>query len=272
MLTLVRILSVAASVAFSVLLLTTLLMVVPGNLEFIPPGGEESDLRLQGSILYLDTSFTIGNQGLHDITNFTFSVQAVVADQIKVTDYTTDPVSIPIGSRQVVPISIPVDVAALVGTSYVIFEPANVSFTMGVGGTTTRGFLDFNASFTYQQEFEALIPEFNIDIANSTPILNATGDWVMLVPYTVGTASFLSGNATADISIRDEMDDLVGRANETIPLGVPSGGNLTFVLTPEKAAELLAGPQDLTLDVALEMSGELTFSFQSVVRYDPGGG
>ncbi len=268
MLLVLRVAAVAASLLFAGLVVTTLLIVMPGNLEFVPPGTDESGLRFEDGILYIDTSFTIGNQGYHGITDFTFSVKAEVADQLLLTEYNTTPVNIPIGTRQVVPISIPIDLAVILASSYMIFEPANVTFTMGIGGTTTRGLLDFGASFAFEQEFEPLIPEFTF---GNVTVSNATGEWVLQVPYTVDTASFLTGNATATVSLLNETGGTLGQTNETIPLGQVWAGNLTFVLSQEQAASLLLGPQDLTLDIALQLPGDLTVTFQETVTFDPGG-
>ncbi|MCJ2520957.1 MAG: hypothetical protein LN412_08485 [Candidatus Thermoplasmatota archaeon] len=263
----VRIVSVLASLLFSALLITTILLAMPGNLEFIPPEMEEGDLRFEDGILYLDTSFTLGNGGYHDITNFSVTVQAIVQDDLVVTDYATTPVNIPVGERREVGISIPVDLEPLLSSGYLLFEPANVSFTIGMSGTTTRGLIDFAASVTFEQQFDPLISDFSFGVLN---LSQDSGEWVLTVPYTVDAASFLQEPANATFSILDDTGTLLGQANATIDLGVPVAGNLTFDIDSAKAMELLADPQDLTIQVTLELPGDLTFTFETVVTL-PGG-
>ncbi|MEE9236995.1 MAG: hypothetical protein V3U52_04330 [Thermoplasmata archaeon] len=263
----VRIVSVLASLLFSALLITTILLAMPGNLEFIPPDVGEGDLRFEDGILYLDTSFTLGNGGYHDITNFSVTVQAIVQDDLVVTDYATTPVNIPVGERREIGISIPVDLEPLLSSGYLLFEPADVSFTIGVSGTTTRGLIDFALSVTFEQQFEPLISDFSFGVLN---LSEDSGEWVLTVPYTVDAGSFLQEEANATFLILDDTGTPLGQANATIDLGVPVAGNLTFDIDPAKAAELLANPQDLTIHVTLELPGDLTFTFETVVSL-PGG-
>ncbi len=263
----VRIVSVLASLLFSALLITTILLAMPGNLEFIPPDVGEGDLRFEDGILYLDTSFTLGNGGYHDITNFSVTVQAIVQDDLVVTDYATTPVNIPVGERREIGISIPVDLEPLLSSGYLLFEPANVSFTIGVSGTTTRGLIDFAVSVTFEQQFEPLISDFSFGVLN---LSEDSGVWVLTVPYTVDAASFLQAEANATFSILDDTGTLLGQTNVTIDLGVPVAGNLTFAIDSAKAVELFDDPQDLTIHVTLELPGDLTFTFETVVSL-PGG-
>lgn len=246
-------------------------MALPGNFEFIPPDMGEGGFSFRDGVIYLDTSFTIGNNGYHDITNFSLSVQAMVEDDVVVTDYRTAPVNIPTGERRVVDVSIPIDLAPLQSSGYLVFQPANVSFTVGFDGTTTRSLLDFAVSFTFVQQFEALLPSFDVDFGNST-FTNETGEYAWIVPYVVGTAPFLQGNATAGFTILNETGGLVAETNATIPLGGPWSSNLTFLLDQAQAQDLQTGSQDLTLRVAVELPGGVTFTYETTVRWEPGGG
>ncbi len=265
-----RIASVAAALLFAALLATTILMAMPGNLDFIPPS-EEGDFRFVDGVVYMDTSVTIGNNGYHDITNFTFSVEALVEDVVALTDYRTAPVDIPVGQRQEIPISIPLDLVPLQSSGYLIFLPANVSFTMGLSGTTTRSLLDFGVSFTFSQQFDALISALDVDLGNST-FRNETGQWFWDVPYVVGMAPFLNGNATALFTITNETGEVVSEASETIPLGDTYEGNLTLSVDESQALDLLARSQDLTVQVTLELPGGITVTYETVVSWEPGGG
>jgi hypothetical protein len=255
-------------VVFAALFLTTVLMAVPGSLEFIPPG-ESPGFRFEEGVVYLDTSFTIGNNGYHDITNLSFSVRALVEDQILVTDFRTPPVDIPTGERRVVDISIPIALEPLQNTGFLVLRPGNVTFQMGIGGTTTRNLLTFAVSFSFREYFEALISAFEIDWGNGT-MSQLNGEFQWDVPYLVGTAPFLQGQAQAALSLSNETG-LITETTEAIQLGGLWQDNLTFILDQTEANDLLTSPQVLTLDVVVVLPGNLSFSFQREVEVDLGG-
>lgn len=257
-----RVAALGASVAFTVLLLSTLLMATPGTLEFIPPG-EEADFRYADGILYIDTAFTVGNRGYHDLTSLSFAVRAVVEDEFVVTDFATIPVDVPAGQRTEVPLSIPLDVGALVDTGYVVFVPANVTFTLGLRGTTTRSLLDFTGSYTFTEPFEPLVSLFDVDFANSTV---SGSNWT--VPYTVETAAFLSGTAESLISVVNDDGSFETETNVSVALGEFVEGEMTFPLDPGEVAELQE-QQTLTATVELTLPGGLPF--ETVRTFEWGG-
>jgi hypothetical protein len=265
---LIRVGSALATLLFVGLLVTTVLMAIPGNLEFIPPGDSPS-FRYEDGVVFLDTNFTIGNRGYHDITNLSFTVQAVVEDQIVVTDYRTPPVNIPTGERRVVEMSIPIRLEPLQSSGYIVLRPANITFRMGIAGTTTRNLLDFAVAFSFQEYFEALIPFFDIGWENST-LTPTNGDFRWEVPYVVGMAPFLQGQATADFTLSNETG-VVANATEVLQLGGVWQDNLTFFLDNATANELLTTPQVMTLEVVLTLPGDVTFTHREEILVDLGG-
>ncbi len=254
-------------------------MVVPPNLEISLPDTEGTNFVYDNGVMRMDTSITIRNNGYyfggfaitHDITNFTVSVLAQVED-IEVANTTSDPVDIPMGSSRLVPVSIAINLAPLISTGYIVFEPANVSFTIGGGATTTRGLLSADASVTLSIPMEEpLISDFNLDFQNST-FSNVTGGVEWRLPYTIVTADFLPGNASAAFTILNETGGFVGNATELIPLGQSVASNLTLFVTDESFLELMARPQNLTLQFELTLPGNLTFTRQITIPWEPPGG
>ncbi len=276
---LIRIVSILLSLTFTALMLGTVLLAFPGTLAFdLPELGEEGGVSYEDGVLLLRSALNITNRGYaipglgspltHDLNDLSFTVRAVVADSIVVADYASPPVDIPVGEERTIALDIPIDLAALVGLAFIVLEPANVSFSLGVGGSTTRGLVDFGASVTIEQRFDALV-QFEVDVANAT-VSDVMGSWELTVPYVVGTPDFLSGNASLGVTLRNATGGRVGVANETIPLGTDWGGNFTFVLDQEQAQDLLAGPQDLTLELEVELPGGLRFAVTRPLDWEGG--
>ncbi len=266
----VRIAGIGALLAFMALALTTMALVIPGNLEILPPELDATSARFQDGRVYLDTTLGVGNNGYHDITDLSLFVQASVAG-IQVSDYRTPPVTVSVGQRTFINVSVPMDLAPLASSGALIFLPANVEFTVGVAGTTTRGFISFGASFTFQQPVDPLIPQANLDLTNGTLAVNGTAfQWTM--PYTVETASFLQGNTTVRITIFNETGVLVGTTTEVVPLGTLVNGNATFQVTAAMGLDLATRPQNLTVRLELVLPGGLGVTDETVVAWDPGGG
>ncbi|MEE8199439.1 MAG: hypothetical protein V3R48_06975, partial [Thermoplasmata archaeon] len=137
-----RIAGIGSTLLFLGLVLTTMALVLPGNLEIIPPELDATSARFEDGRVYLDTTLGIGNNGYHDITDLVILVQASVAG-VQISDYRTPPVTASVGRQTFIDISIPMDLAPLAASGDLIFRPANVTFTIGVAGTTTRSFIDF---------------------------------------------------------------------------------------------------------------------------------
>lgn len=266
----IRIAAIGSLLAFIALILTTLALVIPGNLEIFPPQLDATSARFQDGRLYLDTTLGVGNNGYHDITDLSLSVQAAVGG-VQISDYRTPPVTAPVGQRTLIDVSVPVDLAPLAASGALIFRPAEVNFTLGVAGTTTRNFIDFGVAFTFQQVVDPLIQEVTIDLANSTLALNGTV-YLWTVPYALGTAAFLQGDATARITVFNDMGVLVGNTTEVIPLGGLARGDATFEVSAGVGADLATRPQDLTVRVELTLPGGLVVATETVVAWNPGGG
>lgn len=276
---LIRLASILLSLTFTALLVGTVLLAFPGTLAFdLPELGEEGGIRYEDGVLTLSSSLNITNRGYaipglgsaltHDLNGLSFAVRAVVADSIVVADYASPPVDIPVGERRTIPLDIPIDLATLAGLAFLVLEPANVSFSLGVDGSTTRGLVDFGASVTIEQRFDALV-QFEVDAANAT-VSNGTEGWELSVPYVVGTPDFLGGNMSLGVALRNATGGQVGVANETIPLGVEWAGNFTFVVDEAQALDLLTGPQDLTLEVVVELPGGLRFAVTQPLEWEGG--
>ncbi|MFQ5920324.1 MAG: hypothetical protein ACE5I4_09835 [Thermoplasmata archaeon] len=266
----IRIAAIGAVLAFIALALTTIALVLPGNLEILPPELNASSARFQDGRVYLDTTLGIGNNGYHDITDLSLFVQASVGG-VQISDYRTPPVTAPVGMRTFIDVSVPMDLVPLVATGALIFRPADVNFTLGVAGTTTRSFIDFGAAFTFQQSVDPLIQQAWLDLRNGTLAVNGTA-YLWAMPYTVETASFLQGNATARITILNATGGLVGNATEVVPLGRLVNGNATFQVSAAVGLDLATRAQDLTVRLELTLPGGLTVANDTVVAWDPGGG
>ncbi len=254
-------------------------MVVPPNLEITPPSTDGIDFAYVDGVLRLDTSIALKNNGYHfggfaitpDITNFTISVRGLV-ENIEVANDTSDPVDIPIGTSRLVPVSVGVRLAPLISTGYIIFEPANITFFLGGGATTTRGLLDVAASVTIGLPMEEpLISDFDLDFQNST-FSNITGGKEWRLPYTIRSADIIQGNASAALTLLNVTGGSIGNTTAEIPLGTEAMGNLTFAISDESFLDLMAGPQDLTLQVQLTLPGDLTFNREVTIPWDPSGG
>ncbi len=254
-------------------------MVVPPNLEITPPSTDGVDFTYVDGVLRLDTSIALKNNGYYfggfavtpDITNFTISVRGLVED-IEVANDTSDPVDIPIGTSRLVPVSVGVRLAPLISTGYIIFEPANITFILGGGATTTRGLLDVAASVTIGLPMEEpLISDLDLDFQNST-FSNITGGKEWRLPYTIRSADIIQGNASAALTLLNGTGGFIGNATTDIPLGTEAMGNLTFAISDESFLDLMAGPQDLTLRVQMTLPGDLTFSREIAIPWDPSGG
>ncbi len=266
----VRIAGIGATLAFMALVLTTMALVIPGNLEILPPELDATSARFQDGVVYLDTTLGVGNNGYHDITDLSLFVQASV-DGVQISDYRTPPVTVSVGQRTFIDVSVPMDLAPLTSSGALIFRPANVEFTVGVAGATTRGLISFGASFTFQEAVDPLVRQANFDLTNGTLAVNGTAfQWT--VPYTVETASFLQGNTTVRITILNETGVLVGNTTEVIPLGVLATGNATFPVSAAIGADLASRPQTLTLRVEITLPGGLVVTNDTVVAWNPGGG
>lgn len=261
-----RVAAVALSLLFAGLLVTTVLMVTPGTLEFVPP--EESTFRFQDGVIYIDTSFVLGNGGYHDLTDLTFFVRGEVEGAGLVTDYRTPPVDVVVGERKTVDLSIPLPLAPFAATGALVFFPADVTFTMGLEGTTTRSLLDFAGSYTFRETFEPLVSVVDLDFDGSNLTFDGT-DWAWSVPYVVGTAPFLPGSATVDVRVFNETGSLLTETEEVFPLGGTAEGNLTFLLGEDEANELQTTSQTLTVQVELELPGGLTFALEVPVPWTP---
>ncbi len=265
-----RIVGIGSTLLFLALVLTTVALFLPGNLEIIPPELSATSARFEDGRVYLDTTLGIGNNGYHDITDLVILVQASVAG-VQISDYRTPPVTASVGRQTFIDISIPLDLAPLAASGDLIFRPANVTFTIGVAGTTTRSFIDFGASFTFEQPVDPIIRQAEVDLTNGTLSINGTAfDWT--VPYTFETASFLQGNATARITLLNETGVLVSDATAVVPLGRLVNGNVTFPVSAAMGIDLATRPQNLTVRVELVLPGGLGVSFDTVVSWDPGGG
>lgn len=254
-------------------------MVVPPNLEITPPDTQGIDFAYVDGVLRLDTSIAVKNNGYYfggfaitpDITNFTISVRGLVED-IEVTNVTSDPVDIPIGTSRLVPVSVGVQLAPLVSTGYIIFEPANITFILGGDATTTRGLLDVAVSVTLGLPMEEpLISDFNFDFQNST-FANITGGKEWRFPYTIRSADIIQGNASAVLTLLNQTGGFIGNTTTDIPLGTDAMGNLTFAISDGSFLELMTGPQDLALQVQLTLPGDLTFSREVTIPWEPPGG
>lgn len=274
LLLLLRLGALGLSLAFTFLFVTTVL--TAPNLEFAPPGDDPS-FRYEDGLLYVDTAFDLGIQDCpsayvfptcHGITNLTVFVRAVVEDTVSVTDYRSPPVAVAVGERRSVDVSIPLRLAPLVTTGYIVLRPANVSFTLGISGTTTRGFMDFAGSFTQDQLFDPLISRFVVDWENST-FVPENGNVTWTVPYTVGSADFLSGTADATVRVHNATSQLTEGAT-AIPLGQVANGTFSFTLSQEAAQDLATTPQTLRVEVAFTLPGDLTFTTETTVEWTGG--
>jgi hypothetical protein len=266
---LVRIAGIGALLLFMALALSTLAFVLPGNLEIIPPDLDATSARFEGGRVYLDTTFGIGNNGYHDITDLVIAVQASVAD-VQISDYRTPPVTASVGRQTFIDVSVPMDLAPLAATGELIFQPANVTFTLGVAATTARTFIEFGASFTFAQIVEPIVQQAELDLTNGTLAVNGTAfDWT--VPYTLQTASFLQGNTTARITLLNATGIQVSDATEVVPLGTLVNENITFPVTAAMGLDLATRPQNLTVRLELVLPGGFLVSYDSVVAWDPGG-
>jgi hypothetical protein len=265
----IRIAAIGSLLLFVALVLTTLALVMPGNLATLPPQLDATSARFQDGRIYLDTTFGLENNGYHDLTDLSLFVQASVAG-IQISDYRTPPATAPVGEQTLIDVSIPIDLAPLAISGALIFRPADVNFTFGVAGTTTRSFIDFGASLTFQQTVDPLIQNAAVDLPNSTLALNGTA-FLWTLPYTVETAPFLQGNSAARITVFNETGVLLGNTTEVIPLGGLYRGNATLQVSASVGADLATRPQDLTVRVEMTLPGGLVVANDSVVRWDPGG-
>ncbi|MFQ6013201.1 MAG: hypothetical protein ACE5LS_06115 [Thermoplasmata archaeon] len=266
----IRIAAIGALFLFVALLLTTIALVIPGNLEILPPELDAASTRFEDGRIYLDTTLGVGNRGYHDITNLSLFVRASVGG-VQISDYRTPPVTVPVGEQALINVSVPVDLAPLAASGALIFRPADVDFTLGIAGTTTRSFINFGASFTFQQSLPPLIQQAQVDLANSTLTPDGT-EYLWVVPYAVETAPFLQGNTTARITVLNETGAFLGNATEVIPLGGLATGNATFRVSATVGADLASRPQNLTVRVELTLPGGLVVTNDTVVAWDPGGG
>ncbi len=264
----VRIAGIGALLAFMALVLTTMALVIPGNLEIFAPELDATSARFQDGRVYLDTTLGVGNNGYHDITNLSLFVQASV-DGVQISDYRTPPVTVSVGQRTFIDVSVPLDLAPLTSSGALIFRPANVEFTVGVAGATTRGLISFGASFTFQQAVDPLVRQANLDLTNGRFNLT-TFEWT--VPYTVETAPFLQGDTTVRITILNETGVLVGNTTEVVLLGMLVTGNATFQVTAAMALDLETRAQNLTVRLEFVLPGGLVVTDETVVAWDPGGG
>ncbi len=274
-----RLASVIASLLFVFLLGTTILGAIPPHMEISLPQMEDGNFSYVDGTLRLDTSVIVTNNGYHfggfalthDITNFTVSVQGLVED-IEVLNMTSDPVDIPRGASRQVPLTIGIDLAPLIGTGLVIFEPANVTFTIGGALTTTRGLLDAELAVELLMPLEEpLISDFSLDFQNST-FSNVTEGKEWRLPYTLRSADLLSGNASAAFTFLNETGGQLGNTTLVIPLGQEAAGNLTLVVSDIRFLELMAGPQTLTMQMELTLPGNLVFTREIEVQWEPPGG
>lgn len=265
----IRISAIGSLLLFVALVLTTMALVLPGNLAILPPQLDATSARFQDGRIYLDTTFGLENNGYHDLTNLSLFVQASVGG-IQISDYQTPPATAPVGEQTLIDVSVPIDLIPLATSGALIFRPAEVNFTLGIAGTTTRSFIDFGASFTFQQTIDPLIQQATVDLPNSTLTLNGTA-FLWSVPYTVETAPFLQGTTAARITVFNETGALLGNTTEVIPLGGLSRDNATFQVSAAAGADLATRPQDLTVRVELTLPGGLAVANDSVVRWDPGG-
>lgn len=273
---LIRIASIVLSLAFTALLVGTVLLAVPGSLGIdLPELGGDGGVTFEDGVLFLSAALNITNRGVaipvlgtllsHDLDGLAFTVEANVADTIQVTDYTSTPVDIPVGERRTIDLDIPIDLATLIGLAYLVLEPANVTFNLGVAGSTTRGLVDFGADVTVEQRFDPLV-EFEVDVGNAT-VANVMGSWEVSIPYTVQTADFLSGSAAVDLTVFNETGGEVGVAQEVIPLGTQAVGDFTFVVDMAQAFELM-DPQDLALELEVDLGGGLQFSLTQPLAWE----
>ncbi|MFQ5986982.1 MAG: hypothetical protein ACE5KQ_06450 [Thermoplasmata archaeon] len=262
----IRIAAIGSLLAFIALVLTTIALVIPGNLAILPPQLDVTSARFQDGRVYLDTTLGVENNGYHDITGLSLFVQASVGG-IQISDYRTPPATAAVGQQTLIDVSVPIDLVPLAASGALILRPADVNFTLGVAGTTTRSFVDFGASFTFQQPMEPLIRQAAVDLPNST--LNVTS-LLWTVPYTVETAPFLQGDASARITVFNDTGVLLSNTTEVIPLGGVAWGNATFLVSAAAGADLATRPQDLTVRVEMTLPGGLSVANDSVVRWDPG--
>lgn len=273
-----RIVAVLASLTFAFLLGSTILLAVPPNLEVGLPNFEGTTFTYANGVLQVDTSLLLTNNGYFlggypitpDLTNVSLSVTTRVED-IEVGSVTSPPVDIPVGTTAALPLSAAIALAPLQSTSYLVFQPANITFSVGGGVTTARGFLDVAASVTFRQAFDPLFSDITVDPSNTT-FTNVTGGVEWGLPYSLVTADFLPGNASGTFTILNQTGGFVSNATEIFPLGGPVSGNLTLFLTNDSFLELQAGPQDLTVEFSLQLPGNLLFSYSLVVPWDPSGG
>ncbi|MDX1534520.1 MAG: hypothetical protein R3291_02750 [Thermoplasmata archaeon] len=269
MLLLVRLVGIGALLAFLALAMTTLAFVLPGNLQILPPELDATSARFEDGRVYLDTTLGIGNNGYHDITDLVILVQAEVGG-LQISDYRTPPVTAAVGQQTFIDVSVPLDLAPLVTSGDLIFRPANLTFTLGVAGTTTRSFIDFGASISFAQLVDPIVSQASLDLQNGTLALNGTAfDWT--VPYTLETASFLQGNTTAQITLLNDTGGLVSEATEVVPLGRLVNENVTFAVSAATGGDLATRPQNLTVRLALILPGGFAVSTEAVVFWDPGG-
>lgn len=232
------------------------------------PEEDEIDWNIEGTNISVNTSVTVSNTGFYDFTNIDLNF-ALKGLNRTLMDYNQVVDRIPSGETVEIPLNFGVDYGELSDEELetLVFNETTFDVSADLVANYPLSIMKFDLSYSDQMPWEGLIQTLNFDYENAQ--VEPSGETnIISIPYEIQTSDFLSGDAVALVTARNESKTY-SESQETIPLGQSYSDFLEFEINDTETEELLTNSQRLIFDADITF-GESTEPFKYQSSYDWG--
>ena len=207
-----------------------------------------------GKFVYIDIPITLKNGGVYDINALKvyFKVDNSTSNFINSNQNVGN---IPHSSEKDIKIRIPIDMEKIYQLEspnfYHFYNSDDFHINFSFSLKYMLNLVDFETDFNDEVHWEPIIKEFE---TYHPSIINESNNRVkIIIPYTINTASYLSGNAEFRGKVRGIEN--MGTFSTTFPLGKKYNGNLEMIFDSKATKGLLTHSQNLHLSGNISIMG-----------------
>ncbi len=207
-----------------------------------------------GKFVYINIPVTLKNGGAYNINDLKVYFKVDNASNNFI-DSSQRIGNIPYGSEKKITIRIPIDMEKIYNLEYPSFyhfynhDTFHIKFSFSL--KYMLNLVDFETDFNDDVHWEPIIKEF---ITYHPSVINENGSEVkIIIPYTINTASYLTGDAEFSGKVRGLNS--VGTFSTKFPLGKKYDGNLEMLFPKDASKSLLTHSQNLHLSGNFSLMG-----------------
>ncbi len=203
-----------------------------GDFKVDLPSASEIRWAYQDGIVHVTAPYSVDNGGFYDVDNLTIHYAVTNYSKVRIAEQTFVLGSLPAGSIVPGSLDFTIDVLGLYrdGVTWMVFHDDILNFQIDVSCFYTMKLVKFDAAYTTNVDWGALIRSWDVERPSSLPMPGIP----YAINYSLSTSDLLYSLPPATVNISLLKDgNLSGWGSTEVLLGGDRTGNITLTLSSD---------------------------------------